>query len=100
MLRCMDTHTTRLEGALPVSPGLADEEAFLALETPPDIAPADRRTALIAGLASLIAVAAGHVDQLLTALVALITNVAFFHTVSVVLRSPGSANVGAWVIVI
>ncbi len=97
----MDTHTSRRDGALPVSPGLAEEESYLPeLETPPDIVPVDRRTALIAGLAILIAIGAGLVAQLLTALIAFITNVSFYHTVSFTLRSPGGAHVGAWVILI
>ena len=101
MFHYMDTHTSRRDGALPVSPGLAEEESYLPeLETPPDIVPVDRRTALIAGLAILIAIGAGLVAQLLTALIALITNVSFYHTVSFSLRSPGGAHVGAWVIVI
>ena len=83
----MDLNTTRRDGALPVSPGLAEEEALLpALETPPDIAPVDRRTAIIAALAIAVAIGAGLIAQLLTALIALITNVAFYHTVSLSLR--------------
>jgi CIC family chloride channel protein len=97
----MDTHTSRHESALPVSPGLAEEEALLPeLQVPPDIAPVDRRTVLIAGLAILIALGAGLVAQLLTALIALITNVAFYHTLSLTPRSPGGAHVGAWILVI
>ena len=97
----MDIRTLRREGALPVSPGLAEEEALLpALETPPEVSPVDRRTAIIAGLAIAIAIGAGLVAQLLTALIALITNIAFYHTVSLALRPPGAAHVGAWVIVI
>lgn len=101
MFHYMDTHASRRDGALPVSPGLAEEESYLPeLETPPDIVPVDRRTALIAGLAVLIAIGAGLVAQLLTALIAFITNVSFYHTVSFTLRSPGAAHIGAWVIVI
>ena len=101
MFHYMDTHTSRRDGALPVSPGLAEEESYLPeLETPPDIVPVDRRTALIAGLAIFIAIGAGLVAQLLTALIAFITNISFYHTVSFSLRSPGGAHVGAWVIVI
>src|SRR5258708_40377241 len=97
----MDTHTPRRDGALPVSRGLAEEESLLPeLETPPDVAPVDRRTAIIAALAVAIAVGAGLVAQLLTALIALITNLAFYHTASLTLRSPGAAHVGAWVILI
>jgi chloride channel protein, CIC family len=97
----MDVHASRRDNALPVSPGLAEEEAYLPeLQTPPEIAPVDRRTMLIAGLALLIALGAGLAAQLLTALIALITNVAFYHTVSFTLRSPGNATVGAWILVI
>jgi H+/Cl- antiporter ClcA/CBS domain-containing protein len=96
----MDDHTFTGELAIPVSPGLAQEQATLGLETPPDVKPMDGRTAFIAGLAILVAVGAGLVAQLLTALIALITNLAFYHTVSVAPRSPGAAHVGAWVLVI
>ena len=42
MFHYMDTHTSRRDGALPVSPGLAEEESYLPeLETPPDIVPVD-----------------------------------------------------------
>jgi CIC family chloride channel protein len=97
----MDTHTSRREGALPVSPGLAQEESLLpGLSTPPDVAPVDRRTVIVAGMAVAIAIGAGLIAQVLTALIALITNLAFYHTVSLTLRSPGAANVGWWVLVI
>jgi CIC family chloride channel protein len=97
----MDINTIRAEGGLPVSPGLAEEEAYLTeLETPPDISPVDRRTALMAGLAVVVAIGAGLVAQLLTALIGLITNVAFYQRFSFSLVSPGAAHVGAWVIVI
>src|SRR3954464_1220588 len=97
----MGVQASRRKNALPVSPGLAEEEAYLPeLQTPPEIVPVDRRTILIAGLAILIALGAGLAAQLLTALIGLITNIAFYHTVSLTLRSPGDAHVGAWVLVI
>ena len=97
----MAINTNRPEGRLPVSPGLADETAYLTdLEIPPEVAPVDRRTALMAGLAIVVAIGAGLVAQLLTALIAVITNIAYYHTVSFVLRSPGGAHVGWWVLVI
>jgi H+/Cl- antiporter ClcA len=88
------------DGALPVSPGLAEEESYLDLELPPESAPVDSRTALVAGLAIVVAIGAGLVAQLLTALIAVITNISYYHTVSFTLRSPGGANVGWWVILI
>ena len=96
----MDDHTFTGELAIPVSPGLVQEQAALLFDSPPDVSPVDHRTALIAGLAIVVAVGAGLVAQLLTALIALITNVAFYRTLSLVPRSPGAASVGAWVIVI
>jgi CIC family chloride channel protein len=97
----MDTHTIRPGDVLPVSPGLADEADRLPeLAVPPEIVPVDRRTVLIAAVAIVIAIGAGLVAQLLTALIALITNVAFYHELSLVLRSPAGAHVGAWVLVI
>jgi len=89
------------DGALPVSPGLAEEEAYLELELPPESAPVDSRTALMAGLAIVVAIGAGLVAQLLTALIAVITNISYYHTVSFSLRSPGGAtNIGWWIILI
>ena len=88
------------DGALPVSPGLAEEESYLDLELPPESAPVDRRTALMAGLAIIVAIGAGLVAQLLTALIAVITNVSYYHTFSFMLRSPGGANAGWWIILI
>jgi CIC family chloride channel protein len=96
----MDDHTFTGELAIPVSPGLVTELTRLPFDTPPDISPVDHRTVLIAGLAVVIAAGAGLVAQLLTALIALITNVAFYQTLSLVPRSPGAAQVGAWVLVI
>jgi H+/Cl- antiporter ClcA len=97
----MDTNTIRSEGALPVSPGLAEQEAFLhELETPPDIWPVDSRTALVCGLAIVVAIGAGLVAQLLIALIYFITNLAFYHTFSIAHRAPGLADVGGWVLLI
>lgn len=98
----MDVNILREEGALPVSPGLAEEEAYLTeLETPPDTAPVDSRTAIVSGLAIVVAIGAALVAQLLTALIAIITNFSFYHTFSLVPRSPaGGVAVGAWMILI
>jgi CIC family chloride channel protein len=97
----MDTHTIRPGDVLPVSPGLADEaERLPELAVPPEIVPVDRRTVLVALFAIAIAIGAGLVAQLLTALIALITNLAFYHELSLVLRSPAGARIGAWVLVV
>ncbi len=97
----MDIHTTTPEPSVPPSPGLAAEVAVLPeVHAPPEVRPVGGRTAFIAGLAILIAIGAGLSAQFLTALIALITNIAFYHTLSLTLRSPAGAGVGAWVLVI
>ena len=88
----MGINTIDRDGSLPVSPGLAEEEAYLDLELPPETAPVDSRTALMAGLAIIVAIGAGLVAQLLTALIAVITNISYYHTVSFSLRSPGETR--------
>src|SRR5256885_16086730 len=97
----MDGHLTRHSGSIPVSPELAEERKFLPeLATPPDPAPVNGRTALVTLLAVIVAVGAGLVAQLLTALIALITNIFFFHRISLAYNSPAAAHAGAWVLVI
>jgi CIC family chloride channel protein len=97
----MDMFAIRRDGTLPVSPGLADEEALLPeLATPPDVAPVDQRTTLVVLLAVLVAIGAGVVAQILTALIALITNISFYQRLSLAPSSPAAAHVGAWVLVI
>jgi CIC family chloride channel protein len=97
----MDSHADRADDVVPVSPGLAEEMAMLPeLAVPPDVAPVDGRTVLVAALAIAIGAGAGLVAQLLGALIALITNIAFFHELSLAPRSPAAAHVGAWVLVI
>ena len=90
----MDAHIARADGALPVSPDLPE------LATPPDLVPVDARTAGVALLAVIIAIGAGLVAQVLTALIALITNLAYYHRFSVEGVSPGGAHLGAWSIAI
>jgi CIC family chloride channel protein len=68
---------------IPVAPSLPVERALV-----------DRRTLHISALAIVIALAAGLVAQILTRLIALVTNLAFFHTVSLQLRSPAENQLG------
>ena len=51
-------------------------------------------------LAALIGVAAGVIAYLLYNLIGLFTNIAFFHQATFVFRSPRTANLGWWVIII
>src|SRR4051794_18879978 len=90
----------RRSGAIPVSPGFAEEQELELpeLATPPSSTIVDSRTLLIVALAVGVAVSAGLIAQFLTALIALITNIAFYHRISFASSLPGDANLGAGVI--
>jgi CIC family chloride channel protein len=66
--------------------------------TPPETA-ARFRMLLVSLLAALIGLLAGGVAYLLYNLIALFTNLTFYHEVSFHFRSPAATTLGAWVIV-
>ncbi len=86
-------------GAIPVSPSLdAILEQAGPLSTaegpraPDEYEPVDGRTVLIAGLAIVIAVAAGLAAQVLIHLIGLVTNLAFHGRVAIDFVSPASGH--------
>ena len=60
----------------------------------------DWRVILISALAVAIGIASGFAAQLLTALIALITNLAFFGRLSTTFTSPAGHHLGGWVVVV
>jgi CIC family chloride channel protein len=84
--------------ALPVAPSLQPtlEDAHI----PPQPLLVDKRVVLISGLAIAIALAAGLVAQLLTRLIGLVTNLAFYGRVSTAFVSPAGHRLGAAVIIV
>lgn len=58
------------------------------------------RTLFLSGLTILIAIGAALAAQVLTALIAFITNVAFYHRISAQPLSPSLNQLGLWVIVV
>src|SRR5207237_787220 len=62
--------------------------------------PVDARVVFISGLCILLAIGAGLVARVLGALIALITNLAFFSRVSFHEASPADNARGLWVLVI
>jgi H+/Cl- antiporter ClcA/predicted transcriptional regulator len=60
----------------------------------------DRRVVLISALAILIAFASALIARLLTALIGLVTNVAFFGRLSTAFVSPAGNHLGPWVIAV
>ena len=82
--------------AIPVDPSLGP--ALADARVPHERALVDARVVRICGLAVLIAVAAGFVAQLLTRLIGLVTNAAFYGRVSTQFVSPAGNHLGLWVI--
>src|SRR4051812_48655911 len=68
---------------------LSDTNEF---RTPAEFEPVDYRTVVITGFAVLIAIGAGIAAQFLVALIAFVTNAAFYGQVSFVLRSPAGGH--------
>ena len=85
-------------GALPIAPGLAG--AMDAARLPRRATLVDRRVLLVSAVAIPVAVAAALVAQLLTALIGLVTNLAFYGRLSTALVSPAGNRLGPWVILV
>jgi CIC family chloride channel protein len=83
---------------LPVAPSL--EIAFEGIRIPHQATLVDRRVLLVSALAVLVAIAAALVARALTALIGLVTNVAFYGRVSTAFVSPADNRLGLWVIVV
>jgi len=69
-------------------------------ELPPEPRPVDARVIGLAALAIAVAGAAGLVAQLLTRLIGLITNLAFYGRASTAFVSPAEHHLGWWVLLV
>jgi H+/Cl- antiporter ClcA/CBS domain-containing protein len=82
--------------SIPVSPGLETVERAGDLlddvRGPADYRPIDGRSFTVVAIASVVAVAAALAAQVLTALIALVTNLAFYSRWSTELVSPGGGH--------
>lgn len=85
------------DGVAP-APGLAP--ALASVRAPRRHPRVDRRTVAICGVAVVVAIGAGFVADLLTRLIGLITNLAFYGRVEARFTSPAANHLGPWVIVI
>ena len=83
---------------LPVAPSLGPSLA--GARVPPERALVDGRVVWLCGLSVLVALAAGGVAQLLTRLIGLVTNLAFFGRLSTSFTSPAGNHLGALVIAV
>jgi H+/Cl- antiporter ClcA/CBS domain-containing protein len=75
-----------MESAVPISPGLEE------LRTPHEYEPVNDRTVVITALAVVVAVGASLAAEVLTHLIGLATNLAFYGRVNFELVSPGGAH--------
>ncbi len=83
---------------LPVAPTLGPTLA--AESVPYRSVLVDRRVVMISGVAVLLAAAATLIARVLTAMIGLVTNVAFYGRVSTAFTSPAAHHLGLWVIAV
>ena len=84
--------------AIPVAPALG--ATLEAARMPRRSTLVDRRVVLISAIAVVIALAAALIAQVLTALIGVVTNLAFYGRWSSEFVSPAGNHLGAWVIVV
>ena len=84
--------------ALPLAPSL--DPTLAAARMPRHFRVLDRRVLWISAIGMLLAVAVALVAQLLTALIGLVTNLAFYGRWSIAFVSPAGNHLGLWVIVV
>jgi H+/Cl- antiporter ClcA/CBS domain-containing protein len=83
---------------LPVAPSML--AAVEAVASPRQTAPINRRVIAIAAIACAVAVVAALLAQALTALIGLITSVAFYGRIDTDLVSPAGHSLGVWVVLV
>ena len=98
MMRERDVASASTTGGLPVAPTLGP--ALASAHVPRRAALVDGRVVLISLVAILVAAGAGVIARVLTDIIGLVTNLAFYGRVSPAFVSPAGNTLGAWVIAI
>src|SRR5256714_7218696 len=93
-----DVVTGATTEGIPVAPSMG--AALEVARVPPERTLVDGRVVFISVLAVLIALAAGVVAQLLTRLIWLVTNLAFYGRFSAGYASPAGNHLGGWVVAV
>ena len=83
---------------LPVAPSLAP--ALAAVDAPAEYAPVDQRVVVISAIAILVAIGAALLANVLTRLIGLITNIAYYGRFSTAFVAPSTVRLGAWSILV
>jgi H+/Cl- antiporter ClcA len=84
--------------ALPIAPALG--VALEVARMPRRSTLVDRRVVLVAAIAVLLGIAAALIAQVLTALIGLVTNLAYYGRWSTAFVAPGGNSLGAWAILV
>jgi len=95
-----DDSQTPLNAAsgLPVAPSLAP--ALATIDAPPEYNPVDQRVVVISAMAIGVGIGAALLANVLTRLIGLITNVAYYGRVSTAFVAPSIVRLGAWSILV
>ena len=83
---------------IPVAPSL--EPTFATVQAPPEYVAVDRRVIVISGIAIVVGAAGAVIANLLTHLIGLITNLAYFGRVSGEFVAPSTDRLGAWSVLV
>src|SRR5436305_15134515 len=91
-----DESQTPLNAAsgLPVAPSLAP--ALATVDAPPEYSPVDQRVVVISAIAVLVGIGAALLANVLTRLIGLITNTAYYGPLSTACVAPSTVRLGAW----
>ncbi|WP_372391573.1 chloride channel protein [Xanthomonas sp. NCPPB 3582] len=92
------TSSTHSRVAIPLAPSL--DPALAQAQMPARFRPLDCRVVWIASLGLMLAFVVAGVAQVLTALIGLVTNLAYFGRLSVEMVSPAKHALGAWAIAV
>lgn len=93
-----DSSRPRSPEAVPLAPSL--EPTLAAAHMPRPFQPLDRRVLWVTGVSLLLGLVVGVVARILTALIGLVTNLAFYGRLSTSFVSPAGNHLGPWVIVV
>jgi CIC family chloride channel protein len=83
---------------LPVAPSLAP--VLATVDAPPEYSPVDQRVVVICCIAMLVGIGAALLANVLTRLIGLITNVAYYGRVSTAFSPPSTVRLGVWSILV
>jgi H+/Cl- antiporter ClcA len=83
---------------LPVAPSMGP--TLDSAHVPLQLAAFDQRALMICALSVLVALAAGVIARILTGLIGLITNLAFYGKVDTAFSSPAGHHLGYWVVLV